>query len=99
MTNAPWSDADEAAFLGREVHKESRAKPLQPPEVVEGSRYAAIRRVLKAGAPLSTQGYLMGQMLLVMMDIGAEIAGLRDDVQRTNAYLDEAIVQRGNNAK
>ncbi len=64
-------------------------------------RYSAIRGYLtvakERNGELPAETYLLGQLCLIMMDIGAEIAGLRDDVQRSNAYLDEWIVQR--NAK
>lgn len=95
MSNA-WTPTDEAAYLAATATPGQAAVSA---EEMHGNRYTAIRRVLKAGAPLSTQEYLLGQMLLVLMDVGAEIAGLRDDVQRTNAYLDEQIVQRSGDAK
>lgn len=80
--------------MADDVTLDDAVAPEPTPAETLGNRYAAVRRVLKAGAPLSTTEYLLGQLIFVTMDVHAEIAGLRDEIAELNATNLELIVHR-----
>ncbi len=84
----PWSDADEAAYVAATKQPDVAPEPAR-------DRYSAIRRYLtvakERNGELPAETYLLGQVALILMDIGAEIVGLRDDIATMNALL---IAQR-----
>ncbi len=88
---APWTEADEAAF----VAASAQAPPVpESPWLTLGRRYTAVRDKLEKAAPLTTTEYLLGQMVLLNIDMYQEIAGLRDDLQTLINLNMELVVHR-----
>lgn len=86
----PWTPADEAAYIAATITA-TAAEPSR-------DRYSAIRRYLtvakERNGELPAETYLLAQVALILMDIGAEVAGLRDDMQALSGYLNEMMVHR-----